>query len=321
MSRHARLLLLLALPLTLALGGCDEQRESPGYQGYVDADFLRMAAPEAGWVVEVPVARGARVEAGALLFTLDDAFQRAAAIEARATVARTESELSDLLKGARPDEIASIEAQLAEAAATLELANLQLARQEQLARSRVSAEAQLDQARATAEQARARRDRITADLATARLPARADRIAAARAAVEAARGALSQAEWRLAQRRVTSPAAGVVDDVIRRPGEWVPGSGTVVSLLPPDATKVVFFVPEAQRASLQTGAAVAVECSGCPANLTARISRIAQEAEYTPPIIYSRETRAKLVWRVEAIIAPIPGAPAPGQPVTVRSQP
>ena len=309
------------LVVALALAGCDKPPAADTFQGYVDADYLRIAAPEAGWLTAVPVVNGAQVDAGAPLFSLDDALQRATVAQAGATLSRAESDLADLLKGARPEEIASVEAQLAEAEATLELARQQLVRQEALARTRVASEQTLDQARAAAEQAEARRNRIRADLATARLPARADRIAAARAAVEAARAALEQADWHLTQRRVTSPAAGVIDDVVRRSGEWVPGSGTVISLLPRDATKVVFYVPEPRRNAVRLGETVAVECSGCPPALTARVSRIAQEAEYTPPVIYSRETRAKLVWRIEAVLADMPGAPAPGQPVSVRAAP
>jgi len=264
------------------------------------------------------VKSGARVAAGAPLFTLDTTRERAAVAEARAALAQAEGQYADLLTGLRPQEIASIEAQLAEAEANLRLAELTLERQQQLVRTQVAAQAQLDQARAGAQQAEARRNRIRADLEVARLPARRERIAAAEAAVEVARANLDQAEWRLDQRSIASPAEGVVDDVVRRAGEWVPASGTVVSLLPDNATKVVFFVPEARRSALHAGDTVAVSCTGCPDGLTARVSRIATEAEYTPPVIYSRETRAKLVWRMEAMVARVPGAPTPGQPMTVR---
>jgi HlyD family secretion protein len=139
--------------------------------------------------------------------------------------------------------------------------------------------------------------------------------------VGAAQAALDQAVWRLDQRQVASPSTGLIDDVVRRPGEWVPAGGTVVNLLPDGATKVVFFIPEPRRAELHQGDAVSVECSGCPAGLAARVSRIASDAEYTPPVIYSREMRAKLVWRLEAIVTPMPGAPSPGQPVMVKRAP
>lgn len=310
MKRAAFLLLSL-------LAACGDPPD-PGFQGYAEGEYLRIAAPDAGWVQQISVGKGARVAAGAPLFTLDTTRERAAVAEARAALAQAEGQYADLLTGLRPQEIASIEAQLAEAEANLRLAELTLERQQQLVRTQVAAQAQLDQARAGAQQAEARRNRIRADLEVARLPARRERIAAAEAAVEVARANLDQAEWRLDQRSIASPAEGVVDDVVRRAGEWVPASGTVVSLLPDNATKVVFFVPEARRSALHAGDTVAVSCTGCPDGLTARVSRIATEAEYTPPVIYSRETRAKLVWRMEAMVARVPGAPTPGQPMTVR---
>ncbi len=312
---------LAILVLVAALAGCDDPPARDTFQGYVDADYLRIAAPEGGWIAAVDVARGARVAAGAPLFTLEDDLQRAAVAQARATLAQAESELADLLKGARPEEIASIEARLAEAEASLDLARIQLRRQEQLIRSRVASEQAFDQARAAERQAEAQHERVRAELATARLPAREDRVTAAQAAVQAARAALAQAEWHLSQRRVASPEAGIIDDVLRRPGEWVPASGAVISLLPPARIKVVFFVPEAHRAAFHPNDTVAVSCTGCPPDLTARISRVAQEAEYTPPVIYSRETNAKLVWRMEAVLAEMPGTPTPGQPVMVRARP
>ena len=309
--------LLLLVALALPLAGCEE-KEAGGFQGYVEGEYLRIAAPDAGWVETVAVERGAHVAAGDALFTLDRTREAAALAEARARLAQAESELADLRLGARPEEIASIEARLAEAEASRQLAGIVLTRESRLVTANVSAQARLDEARAAADQAAAQVARIRADLATARLPARLDRIQAAEAAVEAARHAVEQAAWRLAQRAIASPAAALVDDVVRRPGEWVPASGTVVSLLPPAGIKVVFFVPEPQRATLHPEAEIAVACTGCPPGLTARIARLAAEAEFTPPVIYSRETRAKLVFRIEARLAGTPGAPMPGQPVTVR---
>ena len=307
-----------SLALLLLLCACREDGRQDVFSGYAEGEYLRIAAPEAGWLQDLAVGKGQRVETGTLLFQLEASRERAAVAEARAAVAQAESQLADRRTGARPEEIAAIEAQLDEAEATVRLAEVTLERQRELLRTHTGTRANYDQAIASARQAEARRDRIRAELATARLPARRDQIAAAEAAVQVAQAALAQAEWRLAQRRVASPAVGVVDDTVRRVGEWVPTSGIVVSLLPDGATRVVFFVPEARRNTLRQGQPVAVECSACPPQLTARISRIATEAEYTPPIIYSRDNRARLVWRMEAIVAQVPGAPTPGQPVTVR---
>ncbi|MBC7483297.1 MAG: HlyD family secretion protein [Rhizobacter sp.] len=92
----------------------------------------------------------------------------------------------------------------------------------------------------------------------------------------------------------------MVEDTLFRVGEWV-GAGTpVVNLLPPAALKVRFFVAEAQLPRLKPGDAVTLHCDGCAAPIEARIRFIARSAEFTPPVIYSREQRAKLVYLVEA---------------------
>ena len=105
----------------------------------------------------------------------------------------------------------------------------------------------------------------------------------------------------------------------RRVGEWVPAGNPVVQMLPPQNLKVRFFVPEAAIASLAPGRTIAIHCDGCAADVPARITYVSREAEYTPPVIYSNESRTKLVFMVEARPA-LAAAPKlqPGQPVAVR---
>ena len=102
-----------------------------------------------------------------------------------------------------------------------------------------------------------------------------------------------------------------------RAGEWVNAGVPVLALLPPGAVKVRFFVPQAVLASTRVGAEVRLSCDGCPAGLTARITHVSPQAEYTPPLIYSTVSRSKLVFMVEA--QPAADSPLkPGQPVDVR---
>ena len=309
---------LAACVLTLA--AC-EDTGGDTLQGYLEAEYLQIAATEAGWLETVTVAEGDRAPAGMVLFTLDAVRERAAVAEARARLAQAEAELADLHLGARPEEIDALEAQLAEAIAARDLADLTEVRQERLVNTNAVSQARLDEARAAAAEAAARVERMRAELAVARLPARHDRIVAAEAAVAAARAALDQAGWSLDQRTVASPADALVDEVVRNPGEWVPANGTVVSLLPPGAIKVVFFIPEPQRATLTTGDALAVTCTGCPDGITARVTHVFADAEYTPPIIYSQETRSTLVFRAEASLDDGHAGLLPGQPVTLEVQP
>jgi HlyD family secretion protein len=149
----------------------------------------------------------------------------------------------------------------------------------------------------------------------ANLPARSDEIAAARAEVKAATDGLAQAQWRLEQKAQSAPADALVVDTFYRPGEYVAAGAPVVSLLPPGNVKVRFYVPETVVANVRPGAAATVTCDGCGEPIPVRIDFVAPEAEYTPPVIYSRENRAKLVFLVEARpLAPAAGL-RPGLPV------
>jgi HlyD family secretion protein len=138
----------------------------------------------------------------------------------------------------------------------------------------------------------------------------------AEAALRSAEAKLNSAETKLARRRAASPAAGTVQQVYFRQGEIVSAGRPVVALLPPENIKVRFFVPEPVLPKIAPGDIVAIDCDGCPADLTARISFIARTAEFTPPVIYSQEERFKLVFLVEARPEQ-PEALRVGQPVSV----
>jgi HlyD family secretion protein len=111
--------------------------------------------------------------------------------------------------------------------------------------------------------------------------------------------------------------AALVNDTLYREGEWVGAGAPVASLLPPGNVKIRFYVPEPQLASLRVGAPVSVRCDGCASAVAAKISFIAPQAEYTPPVIYSRENRAKLVFLVEARPESTDATLNPGLPVEV----
>jgi len=111
---------------------------------------------------------------------------------------------------------------------------------------------------------------------------------------------LNSAKTRLARRKVASPAAGTIQQIYFRPGEMVPAGRPVLALLPPGNIKIRFFVPEAALPTIALGDTVTVRCDGCAPDLTARVSFISRTVEYTPPVIYSLDERAKLVFMIEA---------------------
>jgi HlyD family secretion protein len=303
--------------MVCAAAGCGKP-ESNALQGYVEGEYVRVAAPFAGTLVKLDARRGQAVEAGAPLFALEAESEQAGRREAEERVRRAEAQLEDLRKGRRATEIEAVRQQLAQAEAASAYSQKELARQEDLVAKGFVSRQRLDEARAARDRDRSRVAELTADLATARSGARPDEIRAAQAEAQAAKAALAQADWRLKQKTVASTVAGVVTDTLFVQGEWVPSGAPVVAILPPANVKVRFFVPEARLGALKLGQAVDLACDGCPASIAAQVSFIAPQAEFTPPVIYSKENRAKLVFLVEARPSAADGARLhPGQPVDV----
>jgi HlyD family secretion protein len=139
---------------------------------------------------------------------------------------------------------------------------------------------------------------------------------AAQAALRQAKAQVNSSQTRLARRYIASPVTGSVEQVYYRPGEVVTAAKPIVAMLPPGNIKIRFFVAETALARVAYGEEVKVHCDACAADITAKVSFIAKSAEFTPPVIYSQEERAKLVYLIEAL--PVdPGNLRVGQPVDV----
>ena len=308
-------LFLLLIPL---LPACRPPATS-SFQGYVEAEYVHVGSPLAGTLTECRVRRGDAVRAGDPLFTLEHAAEEAAVEEASRRVAQADARLANLRKGARPTELGALSARTNQARVNLDLWNKELARREQLARDSVIASTELDLVRSQRDAARAALEVATAELETARLGAREDEIAAVEAERKALEAALARAKWAVDQKSRSAPVAGTVHDTLFRPGEVVPAGTPVVSLLPPENLKIRFFVPEPLVSSLPPKAPVEVRVDGLPDAIPATVTFVATQPEFTPPVIYSRETRSKLVYLVEASLPPAAAARLrPGQPVDVR---
>lgn len=300
----------------LLLGAC-ARREPSAYQGYLEGEFVYVAAPLAGQLERLAVTRGARVEAGAPLFALEQSAEVSTLREAAERLRSAQARLADLRKGLRPSELAALDARLAQARAAAELSALELQRATRLHQTTVLSDDDFDRIRLNHEASTKQVAETAAQLDTARLGGRPDAIAAAEAEAGAAQAALDRAGWSIAQKNRSAPAAALVYDTLFHEGEFVAAGQPVVALLPPANLKVRFFVPEAGYAALKAGQAVKVAITGRPP-LDARISYLSPKPEYTPPVLYNRENRAKLVFMVEAVFDPAAAADLhPGQPVDV----
>jgi HlyD family secretion protein len=309
----------LAAGLTALLGACHAPAD-PGWSGYVEGEYVYVAAPVPGRLQTLAVQPGDTVAAGAALFALDAAPEQAARAEADARVRAAEAQAANAAKGRRDDEIAVVRAQLAQARAQAERADAEWHRQQALVAQDFVSRSHLDDATTARQQARDRLAELEAGLRVALLPARSDERASAEAQVDAAREARRQQAWREQQAVQSAPVAGLVSDTFWRVGEYVPAGQPVLALLPPSARKARFYVPEAELGALAVGQGVSLHCDGCGAPIAARITRIAAQPEYTPPVIYSNSQRARLVFLVEARVAPADATRLhPGQPLDVRA--
>lgn len=299
------------------LSGCNGS-DSHEVQGYVEGEFVYVASPLAGELKSLHVQRGDQVNAGQSLFDLERAREQALRDEAAQRVAQARADLEDLQKGKRPSEMEALEAQLQEAQAALMLAESDLARVQKLIHTGAASAQDLDRAQSEQRQAGQRVAQLQADITTARLGSRADQIKAAEANVAAMEAALAAAEWDLAQKHQVASQAGLVFDTLYRKGEWVAAGKPVVVLLPPQNIKVRAFIPEGRIGAIHTGDVVRITVDGVTKPLVGKVSFISPQAEYTPPVIYSRQSRGKLVFMIEAVFDPQDAATLhPGQPVDV----
>lgn len=309
-----------AASLLLALAGCSRP-DASHFQGYLEGDFIYIASPLPGRLEQLAVTKGDRVEKAADLFTLEHASEAAVLRQASTRVAAAEARLADVRKGARPSELDALEARLDQARASAELSRIEAGRQAALFQNQVVSANEHDRARLRHESDLRAVDELAAQLATARLGARPDVVAAAAQEVAAAEAAVAQAEWSVAQKNPAAPCAALVYDTLFRVGEFVPAGRPVVSLLPPENIKARFFVPETALAALRPGDFVAVGLDGRPA-LRATVAYVSPQAEYTPPVLYNRDNRARLVFLVEAVFRPEDARDLrPGQPVEVALLP
>jgi len=322
MTQRVLVLTLLVLALG-ALGWALLRPGSPAaeeWQGYADADFVKVGPTQQGLITVVRVQRGDHVVKGQPLFEQDDANERDAVEQATRLLQQAKDQLANLQNPAKSTEIAQAEANLRDATAARDKVLADLQRNLVLLKSGAATAQTVDQERADLASAEAKIAAAQAALDQAKAPlGRPGEIVAQASAVNAAEAALAMARWRLDQRSVVSPVAGAVADVLARPGETLEAGAPVVSLLPPENIFIRFFVSEPSLPHVHLGDAVALSCDNCPPDLTGTVSYVAPQAEYTPPFIYSETTRTKFVFLVEAR----PKAEQatllnPGQPVTVR---
>ncbi len=293
------------------------QPAEPVWNGYVEADYVYVAPSTAGTIEEIAVHEGDVVSKGQLLFRLSSTQQQALLDAAKARVDAAQANLDNLQTGSRSEEVDVIRASLEKAKADQALTQQTFTRTQQLFDRGLAPQAQLDQAMAALTAAQAQVTQLEAQLKVAELPARDAQQIGAEANLAAAKADASRAQADLSDRTITSPQDGRVEKLYFDSGETAAAGTPVVSLSEVGALKVKFYVNEADRPNFEMGQILAVSCDGCASGLTASIEYFSSDPQYTPPIIYSRDERNRLVFLVEATMDDQNGI-LPGQPVSLK---
>ncbi len=303
------LIVAAAVAAWLLLGGSRRERT---LSGYIEGDDLYLSAPMAGTIRSVFVVEGGRVSAGQKLFTIDPATLSAQGEQAQANTAAARTQIASAEATARQANAELAAARAAEDHARSDLNRLLMVQRDDAA---AVAGKDLDAARAALRDANAR---VTAAQRT--FDARQAQVAAARAQTVQAQGGEREVQIRVGQLSPTAPAPARVEDVFFQPGEWVSANQAVVSLIPDNKVKIRFYVPEHELARYLPGRSVRFSCDGCAKGLDAVIRYVSPRPEFTPPIIFSRDSRDRLVFMVEAY-PQRPQGLQPGLPVDVEPLP
>jgi HlyD family secretion protein len=309
--------MVLALFVIASFSGCDNGPHNT-YQGYIEGEYLYISSPAGGKVIRRHVNKGDRVEKDIPLFELDPEPERSQYLEAKGRLQAAEALLRDKIKGLRPAELAAIEANIDRAEAALALSSKEFERARALRDKHAISAERYDEAESAYNRDTAAAAEAREKLKIAKLGARSDQIEAARKDRERAKATMDQASWRLDQKKGIAPGPALVTDVLYQAGEYVPPGYPIVVLLPPKKVKARFFVPEERLSSLSPGQTVAVTIDGLDRPIEGRIGYISPKAEYTPPFIYSKDQRKKLVFMVEVSFSEEDARNLhPGQPVEV----
>lgn len=312
-----RVISLFVLGFLFSLPAC-RNKPSARLQGYIEGEYVYVAAPVSGRLESLSVTRGDTVQTGQALFALEETPLKAARDEAAARLHEATWLLEDVKKGARPTEVASLTARLHEARAAAELSKKELDRLEYLFRTKATPQIDLDRGRSDFEQKRNQVIALESELTTAGLGARSDQITAQQAAVSALSAGLSKADWDLSQAKQAAVSTGLITDTLYRVGEWVSAGRPVVVQLPPKNIKARTFIPEQLLGSIHIGDTAEITIDGVDQSFKGVVRFIAPNAEFTPPVIYSREMREKLVYLLElGLETDNPNILHPGQPIEV----
>lgn len=233
---------------------------------------VRVAAKEAGWIAEIKVREGQRVEAGELLARLDDGAQAAGVALATADVAELEALLERARRGSTAEELAQARAERDAAAARADRARSDAARFSRLMEEGLVARSEGERAVKDAEAEAAAAASLEARYAAAVRGTRLEDLAAAARRLEAAKARLQAAEAALARRVVAAPMGGTVLWSRYRAGEfYAAGSQALFVLGDVSRLQVRVDLDEIDALRVAVDAPATIRMEGSPERTQGRV--------------------------------------------------
>lgn len=248
--------------------------------GYVEGEYIYLAPSTSGILEEINVVKGQQVAKDSNLFAVD-------------------STMWQLKLNNAQNSVQAAKEQLLQSQAIFSNAKKEYNRARKLIQSKAISQGEYDTKLANFDSANARVSELKTQLAIAEEN-------------------LQQTQRQYTQNVVTSKVNGIVSDVYFRLGEFVAQGNPILAILPPENVKIRFFVAEKVLPTIHYNQKVFVRYDNAPKEIEAKVSYIAPTAEYTPPIIYSVQSRNKLVFMIEATFENLQEVLNPGLPVSVR---
>lgn len=297
--------------------GCINNGEKPDGSGTIECTQVQVSPQVSGKIEKIFFDEGDEVKKGALVAKIDQEDYRLRVEEAKNAVKLAQTQIDLILAGSRVEDIEAAKEKVKEAKATLELAQADFKRIEQVYKSGSATQKQYDDAKTALERAQAIVAAAEQNLARLQAGARKEEIEVAKAQVELAKSRLALAEKALKDCDVFSPTDGVVTTKIREEGEVISSGMPILTISQLDEVWLSVYVPEPRLADVKLGDEAFVKVDGHPEPLKGKITFISPVAEFTPRNVQTPEERAKLVYRVKITLQNTnrilkPGMPADG---------
>ncbi|WCJ64337.1 MULTISPECIES: HlyD family secretion protein [Agrobacterium] len=275
--------------------------------GRIEAVEIDISTKTAGRLQDIMVREGDFVKAGQVLAQMDTAQLEAKKRQAEAQLRRAKIAIDTAhsLVAQREAEKTSALAVVEQRKAQLDSASKTNTRSKQLLTGNAVSQQIVDDSEAAEQSARATLASAQASLAAsdAAISAAKAQIVDAEAAVDAAQADIESIETDIADATLKSPRDGRVQYRIAQPGEVLSAGGRVLNLVDLGDVYMTFFLPTAEAGRTSMGSDVRLILDAAPQyTIPAKVSFVADVAQFTPKTVETEEERQKLTFRVRAQI-------------------